>query len=54
MGGFWANFGVPRAQFGGNHYLGMFETIVNELSGTENRGIGTRIKVLTLLVSEIW
>ena len=32
----------------------MFETIINGLSGVENGGIGTKMIILTLLVSEIW
>ena len=32
----------------------MFETIINGLSRVENGGIGTKISILALLVSEIW
>ena len=32
----------------------MFETVINRLSEEENRGIGTNLSILALLVSEIW
>ena len=32
----------------------MFETITTGLSGVENGGIGTKMSILVLLVSEIW
>ena len=32
----------------------MFETIINGLSELENSGIGTKMSILALLVSEIW
>ena len=54
LGKFGANFGTPRAQFWGNLWVIMFETITTGLSGVENGGIGTKMSILALLVSEIW
>ena len=54
LGGFGANFGTSRAQFWVNQWLRMFETFINGLIGLENSGIGTKISIIALLVSEIW
>ena len=50
FGSFLNNFGIPRPKIWGHQLLDVFEIIVNELCVLENMGIGTKIRILALLV----
>ena len=53
LGGSGTHFGTTKAYIWDKRWLEIFETIINQLSGVENMGIGTKMNVLVLLVSEI-
>ena len=52
--GFWPILTLLGPNFEVTNNLECKKRIINGLSGVENLGIGTKIRIHVLLVSEIW